>query len=135
MGWMILLMKEKDLGEGCASCRFLETLKKEAECLADERVCVYRKGEINEYRPYSCPFRYYTDQVFPIAKRFNMMTEEETAGWFKGADFQARHYARLEEERDRYVQSKTYQKYTEDEYPDMTKVYNNCADGERKPEE
>ena len=117
MSWMIMLMKESNLGRGCADCRFLNTFKTTAECTVDERVCVYSNGEIDKHRPYSCPFRYYTDQVFPITKKFHMMTEEETAGWFKGADFEARHYARLEEERDKYVQSKTYQKNVEDDYP------------------
>lgn len=117
MSWMILLMKEKAIGKGCKDCRFLNNLKKTAECIADERVCVYRDGQINNHRPYSCPFRYYTDQVFPITKRFDMMTEEETAGWFKGADFEARHYARLEEDRNRFVASKAYRESHEEDWP------------------
>lgn len=108
MGWMIMLMKEKDLGRGCASCRFLNMLKTTAECTADERVCVYSKGEINEYRPYECPFRYYDSKISPITEQFHGMTKEETKGWFEGADHQARRYAELEEKRDRFVQSEAY---------------------------
>lgn len=106
MAWMILLMKEKDIGTGCDNCRFFNA--ESEECIADERVNVYRNGKISDNRPYSCPFRYYTDHVPPIVERFSGMTKEETKGWFLGADFEARHYARLEEERDRYVKSKVY---------------------------
>ena len=107
MGWMILLMKEKDLvgdkwGDGCCHCRFLNTLKTRAECICDERVDVYRDGKLSDHRPYFCPFRYYTD-VSPITDRFDGMTEEETKGWFEGAAAEHEHYKRLEIERDRYV--------------------------------
>ena len=108
MALMILLMKEKDLGEGCASCRFLNTLKTKAECTVDERVCVYKDGEIDIYLPYCCPFRYYDSKITPIVEQFHGMTKEETKGWFEGADYQARRYAELEENRDRFVQSKAY---------------------------
>lgn len=105
---MILLMKEKDLGKGCASCRFLNMLKTKAECTVDERVCVYKDGEINIYRPYCCPFRYYDSKITPIVEQFHGMTKEETKGWFEGADYQARRYAELEDNRDRFVQSEAY---------------------------
>lgn len=114
MGWMILLMTEKNLvgdkwGDGCRHCRFLNTLKERAECICDERISVYRNGEISDHRPYECPFRYYTD-VSPITDRFDGMTEEETKGWFEGAAGEHEHYKRLEKERDSFVGSETYRR-------------------------
>lgn len=106
MAWLIYLAQEKEIGKGCRDCRFLNDLKEKAECIADERVNVYDDNGISQYRPYCCPFRYYTDKVEPITKRFDGMTDEETAGWFKGADFQARRYAELEIERDNYIKRK-----------------------------
>ena len=117
MSWMILLMKEKAIGEGCKDCRFLNNLKKTAECIADERICVYSKGEINKYRPYECPFRYYDSEIKPICKRFDGMTEEETKGWFEGANFEHKRYVELEERRHSFARSESYQKYAEDDLP------------------
>lgn len=112
MAWMILLMQEKRMvgdtwGDGCRHCRFLNTLKNKAECICDERVSVYRNGKISDHRPYECPFRYYTD-IKPITNRFDDMSEEETKGWFDGAQAEHENYKRLEEERDRFVGSETY---------------------------
>lgn len=115
MAWMILLIPEKKLvgdicGDGCRHCRFLNTLlKNRAECICDERINVYRDGKISDYRPYECPLRYYTD-VRPITNRFDGMTEEETKGWFEGAQAEHENYKRLEEERDRFVGSETYRR-------------------------
>lgn len=121
MGWMILLMKEKDLvgdkwGGGCRHCRFLNTLKTRAECICDERVNVYRDGKLCDHRPYECPFRYYTD-VSPITDRFDGMTVEETKGWFEGAQSEHTNYVALEEKRASYVQSDAYRRYHSDESP------------------
>lgn len=117
MALMILLMKEKDLGRGCASCRFIDTLETTAKCIADERVCVYKNGEINTYRPYGCPFRYYDHSINQFINRFQGMTEEETKGWFKGADHQARRQWLLEKERDRFVQSEEYRNCVKHDLP------------------
>ena len=111
---MIMLMQEKDLGEGCASCRFLNMLKTTAECTADERVSVYRKGQINEYRPYTCPFRYYDAEIKPVCKRFDGMTEDETTGFIEGADSEHKKYISLEERRDKYTEAK-YKSLMDDE--------------------
>lgn len=100
---MILLMKEKDLGKGCASCRFLNMLKTTAECTVDERVCVYDKGEIDEYRPYCCPFRHYESEIKPVCKQFHGMTEDETKGFVNGADSEHKKFIKLEERRDSYT--------------------------------
>lgn len=102
MGWMIFIAKEKDIGNGCICCRF----RLGNVCTADERVDIHEPGdpdEINEYRPYGCPFRHFDSAIRPIIDRFNGMTTEETAGYFKGADHEHRRYIRLEKERDRYV--------------------------------
>lgn len=113
-GWMILLIKEKDLGQGCASCRFLNTLKTTAECTVDERVCVYDKGKIDQYRPYTCPFRYYSSEIKPVCKQFEGMTEDETTGFIKGADSEHKKFIVLEEHRDKYTEAK-YKSLMDDE--------------------
>ena len=99
MAWMILLAKESQIGTGCKSCRF----RNEDKCIVDERVEICRDGEIEHYRPYCCPFRYWSTKYDPICKCFNNMTEEETKGWFRGADWVAKHYTELEKERDSYT--------------------------------
>lgn len=103
MAYMIFLAKEKDIGKGCADCHF----RFGSECLADKRVDVFKfegdSYEINKYRPYKCPFRYFDTECRQICKRLNGKTEEETKGWFDGADSVYKHYVRLEEERDRYI--------------------------------
>ena len=114
MGWMILLMTEKNLvgdkwGDGCRHCRFLNTIKERAECICDERINVYRNGKISDHRPYECPFRYYTD-TRPIVKRFDGMTVEETKGFFEGDHQEYEHYTQLEKERDSFVRSETYRR-------------------------
>ena len=114
MGWMILLMKEDDLGRGCASCRFLNTFKKTAECTVDERVCVYRKGEIDIYRPYCCPFRHYDSEIKPVCKQFAEMTEDETTGFIEGADSEHKKFINLEKRRDEYTKFK-YGRLNDDE--------------------
>ena len=101
MGYMIFLAKEKDIGKGCYECRFCTGEK----CMADERVNVYRNGELSKCRPYCCPFRYFDSEISQITDRLDQMTKEETKGWFKGADFEHRRYIALEEERDRFVAS------------------------------
>lgn len=102
---MIYIAKEKDIGENCGSCRFYnrETMR----CIADGRIDtdIIKDENMTMYRPYECPFRYYDAQVNQIIKRFQDMTEEETKGWFEGADFTARRYVELEEERSRFVES------------------------------
>lgn len=102
MAWMIMLAKEQDIGRGCASCRFLL----DGKCMADERVSVFRDGEIDTHRPYCCPFRYYDKEIRPITSKFDKMTVEETKGWFEGMDFDHKRYIRLEEERSRYADYK-----------------------------
>ena len=108
MAWMIFLAREKDLGNGCKTCRF----RIGEECIADKRVDIHDNDdlkdnptEINEYRPYHCPFRYFDKAITPITNRFHGMTEEETKGWFKGADREHKRYIRLEKERDKNVES------------------------------
>ncbi len=122
MGWMILLMTEKNLvgekwGDGCRNCRFLTPIKSTDGdgwfCLCDERVNVYRDGKLSDHRPYECPFRYYTD-VSPITDRFDGMTVEETKGWFEGAAAEHENYKRLEKERDEYVGSEAYRRLHDD---------------------
>ena len=103
MPWMIYLAKEKEIGKGCRDCRFLNDLKEKAECIADSRVDVYDGEEVDQYRPYTCPFRYYEDHVDQITKRLDGMTEEKTEAWFAGANRQAQRYVDLENDRDRYV--------------------------------
>ena len=99
--WMIYLAKEKDIGKGCRDCRFRINDK----CIADERVDIYQKdGELNRYRPYCCPFRYFDSEMRQCVQRFDGMTEEETKGWFEGADNVHKKFIRLEKERDRYVE-------------------------------
>ena len=108
---MIMLIKEKDKGKGCLTCRFRNGEK----CIADERVDIHRNGEIDKYRPYCCPFRYYESECKPICKCFDGMTEEETKGWFEGADWFARRYVRLEMERDNYTGYKANEALKEEE--------------------
>ena len=125
MSWMILLMPEKKLvgekwGDGCRNCRFLRFRNADnppgirGECICDERVNVYRDGQLSDHRPYECPFRYYTD-VSPITDRFDGMTKEETKGWFEGAAAEHENYKRLEMERDEYVGSEAYRRLHDDE--------------------
>lgn len=100
---MIFLSKSKDIAHGCRSCRFRTT---ENTCLADPRVSIFdKKDDINEFRPYCCPFRYFDECCPQIIKKFEGMTEEETKGWFEGADSVYKRYCRLEDERYRYVES------------------------------
>lgn len=104
---MILLAKEKDIGIGCTSCRFLDKSKEKAVCIADSRVCVYHDdGSVIEHRPYTCPFRYFDDNTKQNISKFYGMTEEETKGWFEGMDSIVYKYINLEEKRDMYVKYK-----------------------------
>ena len=100
MAWMIYLAKESDIGHGCRTCRF----RRKDRCIADKRVDIHRDGKIDEYRPYKCPFRYWHTHYDQITDRFKLMTKEETKGWFRGADYIARHYTELEINRNRYVE-------------------------------
>lgn len=101
MRYLIFLSKDKDVAHGCKTCRFLT---KEETCVADNRVNTKDKdGKTHEYRPYCCPFRFFDEECRQIVKRFDGMTEEETKGWFEGADWVYKHYVRLEKERDSYV--------------------------------
>lgn len=104
MGWMIFLAKEKDIGTGCKHCRFRYLDR----CMADENVDVYsteNPDQINEYRPYQCPFRHFDSQIDPITDRFYGMTTDETRGYFRGADYEHKRYIRLEEERAAFAES------------------------------
>ena len=111
MAWMIMLMKESDIGKGCRDCRFLNDLKKKAECIADNHISVYRNGKIDTRRPYECPFRYFDKEIRQIVEQFDGMTVDETRGWFDGANHEHTHYVRLEEERESFVSSNIYKQW------------------------
>ena len=99
---MILLAKEKEIGTGCANCKFMQ----EDKCLIDERVSIKTEdGEVNQFRPYVCPFRYFESEVRQITNCMHGMTPEETKGWFEGADHEHKHFIELEMNRDRFVAS------------------------------
>lgn len=102
MGYKIFLTKDADIGRGCSKCRFCINDK----CLADDRVDTHKEsGELRDHTPYACPFRYFDSEIPQITKQLHGMTEEETKGWFRGANHEHKKYVQLEQRRDAFVES------------------------------
>lgn len=100
MKYKIFLTKDADIGRGCNKCKFCINNK----CLADDRVNTHKEsGELYDHAPYTCPFRYFDSEIPQITKQLHGMTEEETKGWFRGADHEHKKYVDLEQKRDAYV--------------------------------